>query len=95
MAANGISTLATKELRQKAKLDLAASNRATDGNTRAIYDITQLPTQYDDDTIVDNPNVGGLVQGRPWIDVGQADAFILLENGDNLIAENNDYLITE
>ncbi len=67
MAANGISTLATKELRQKAKLDLAAANRAADGNPRATYDITQLPTQYDDNSIIDNPNTGGLVVGRPWI----------------------------
>jgi len=66
MALNGISTLATKELRQKAKLDLAATNRAAVGNPRATYDITQLPTQYDDNAVVDNPNVGGLVQGRPW-----------------------------
>jgi hypothetical protein len=34
--------------------------------TRNILDITQLPTQYDDNGIIDNPNVGGLVQGRPW-----------------------------
>lgn len=66
MAANGISTLTTKELRQKAKLDLAAAKRAADGNPRATYDITQLPTQYDDDAVVDNPNTGGLVIGRPW-----------------------------
>ena len=66
MSANGISTLATKELRQKAKLDLAATNRATDGNPRSTYDITQLPTQYDDNGIIDNPNTGGLVLGRPW-----------------------------
>jgi len=66
MALNGISTLATKELRQKAKLDLAAINRAAVGNPRATYDITQLPTQYNDNDVVDNPNVGGLVEGRPW-----------------------------
>jgi hypothetical protein len=66
MAANGISELATKELRQKAKLDLAAAKRAADGNPRATYDITQLPTQYDDNGIIDNENAGGLVQGRPW-----------------------------
>ena len=66
MSANGISTLATKELRQKAKLDLAATKRAADGNARATYDITQLPTQYDDNAVVDNPNIGGLVVGRPW-----------------------------
>jgi hypothetical protein len=67
MSANGISTLATKELRQKAKLDLAATNRAADGEARATYDITQLPTQYNDNAVIDNPNVGGLVVGRPWI----------------------------
>lgn len=67
MAFNGISELATKELRQKAKLDLAATKRAADGNPRATYDITQLPTQYNDNDVIDNPNTGGLVQGRPWI----------------------------
>ena len=68
MSANGISTLATKELRQKAKLDLAATNRAADGNARATYDISRLPTQYNGNVILDNPNAGGLVAGRPWIE---------------------------
>lgn len=68
MSGNGISTLATKELRQKAKLDLAAAKRATDGNDRATYDITLLPTQYNDDAVINNPNPGGLVIGRPWIE---------------------------
>ena len=67
MAANGISELATKELRQKAKLDLSAAKRATNGNSRAEYDITQLPTQYDGNDIINNINAGGLVVGRPWI----------------------------
>jgi hypothetical protein len=66
MSLNGIAQLATKELKQKAKLALAATNRAADGNARSTYDITQLPTQYDDDNIIDNPNTGGLVEGRPW-----------------------------
>lgn len=68
MSANGIAQLPTREERQKAKLDLAAIKRAADGNPRATYDITQLPTQYDADDVIDNPNVGGLVQGRPWIE---------------------------
>jgi hypothetical protein len=68
MAQNGISELATKELRQKSKLDLAAAKRATDGNARATYDITLLPTQFNDNAAIDNPNIGGLVQGRPWIE---------------------------
>lgn len=77
MSLNGISELSTngvadKEKRQKAKLDLAAAKRAADGNPRATYDITQLPTQWDFNTstneneIVDNPNTGGLILGRPW-----------------------------
>jgi hypothetical protein len=66
MALNGISTLSTKELRQKAKLDLAATKRAADGNPRATYNITQLPTQYTGNAVTDNANTGGLVEGRPW-----------------------------
>jgi hypothetical protein len=69
MAANGISTLGTKELRQKAKLDLAATNRAAVGNPKATYSITQLPTQYDDNALINNANTGGLVRGRPWATV--------------------------
>lgn len=67
MAANGISTLVSKELKQIAKLDLAATDRTTDGNPRNTYDITQLPTQYSGNVIVDNPNPGGLIVGRPWV----------------------------
>ena len=65
MAQNGISTLATKELKQKAKLALAATKRAATGR-RASLDITKLPTQYSGNTVVDNTNAGGLVNGRPW-----------------------------
>lgn len=67
MAANGISTLSTKELRQKSKLDLAADKRAADGNPRSTYDLTELPTQYNDNDVIDNPNPAGLTLGRPWI----------------------------
>ena len=66
MAENNISTLANKQLRQVAKLDLAAAKRTADGNPRDVYDITELPTQYDDDSVTDNPNSGGLLLGRPW-----------------------------
>lgn len=67
MSANGIAQLATRELRQKAKLDLAASDRAAAGDPRATYDITLLPTQFDNNDIIDNPNSSGLIVGRPWI----------------------------
>ena len=73
MAANGISTLANKKLRQEAKLALAAADRiARNGVEPGRYadttaDITQLPTKYEaDNSVTDNPNVGGLQQGRPW-----------------------------
>lgn len=66
--ANIIDSLATKELRQVAKLELAKLDRAASGYARAYYDITELPTQYSDNDIVDNANVGGLVEGRPWIE---------------------------
>ena len=84
MAANGISTLTTKQARQKAKLDLAQLKRegytlditgavvsGPDANAafyreRHVYDITLLPTQYNGNGITDNPNIGGLIEGRPW-----------------------------
>lgn len=75
MSANGISTLPTKELRQKSKLDLAAANRNAIGQPRATYDITQLPIQYNNDSIVNNLNPGGLVQGRPWIATAETFTF--------------------
>ena len=73
MAANGISTLASKQARQVAKLGAAQTKRQAGGVTTApayrslnTYDITMLPTQFSGNTVVDNPNAGGLVQGRPW-----------------------------
>jgi hypothetical protein len=76
MSANGISTLLTKELRQKAKLDLAATNRAADGNPRATYDIGLLPTQYNGNVILDNISDGNvLTAGRPWITTQSAFTF--------------------
>ena len=58
--ANNISQLATKQAKQLAKLDLAAAKRDE------AYDINKLPTKYNGNTVVDNPNTGGLVAGRPW-----------------------------
>lgn len=88
MAFNGISELATKELRQKAKLDLAAAKRAADGNARATYDITQLPTQYDDNGIIDNANSGGLVLGRPWTTGSVTALFVSLAAEAEIIVDD-------
>jgi len=76
MSANGIAQLATREERQAAKLDLAQTRRQAGGNitqpyyrVNNTYNIDALPTKYSGNTVVDNPNVGGLVQGRPWINI--------------------------
>ena len=76
MSANGIAHLSTRELRQKAKLDLAQTKRQAAGDTTKpyyrknnTYDITGLPTQYTGNSVTNNPNTGGLLQGRPWVNV--------------------------
>ena len=75
MSANGISHLPTRQQRQEAKLALAATNRAArsghrdtahTADDRYVLDITELPTKFSGNSIVNNPNSGGLVQGRPW-----------------------------
>lgn len=73
MAANGISTLANKKLRQEAKLALAGQDRAGRNLVEAgrysdtTADISQLPTKYKaDNTLENNANAGGLLAGRPW-----------------------------
>lgn len=70
MSANGISRLEFKRDRQEAKLALAATARAATSR-RSNLVLDQLPTLYaenDNDTnnVIDNPNTGGLVIGRPW-----------------------------
>jgi len=62
---NKINRLATRQLRQEAKLALATLDRAA-SSKRSTLTINDLPTKYSGDTIVDNPNTGGLVVGRPW-----------------------------
>ena len=73
MAANGISTLANKKLRQEATLTLANADRAARNVIEpgryadVTADISQLPTKYDtDNTLIDNANTGGLKPGRPY-----------------------------
>jgi hypothetical protein len=61
-----ISRLATRQLRQEAKLELAELDRIASGESRTTYTINDLPTKYSGDTVVNNPNTGGLVLGRPW-----------------------------
>lgn len=75
MSANGIAQLPTREERQSAKLALAAANRAADGNARATLDLTLLPTQFDGNDTINNPNIGGLVEGRPWINTVETFTF--------------------
>lgn len=100
MAANGISTLSTRQARQQAKLDLAQTKRQALGTNgfRSLntYDLDLLPTKYSGNTLVDNPNPGGLEAGRPWIAGAgvEADNF-LLEDGSSLVLENGGLLLLE
>lgn len=59
----------TKQQRQVMKLNIAAKKRTRDGYARDTYDITQLPDTYNGNVpgADDNANVGGLVEGRPWV----------------------------
>ena len=73
MAANNISTLANKKLRQEAKLAQAEADRAARNVVEpgryadTTADISQLPTKYEaDNSVTDNANTGGLKVGRPW-----------------------------
>ena len=69
MAANGISTLATKRERQDAKLALAATDRAASGRPSTL-DASLLPSRYavgDNSTENREKRVASPPQqGRPW-----------------------------
>ena len=81
---NKIGRLANKELRQKAKLSLAALDRASSNagaSARYEYDITELPTQYSGNTLINNLNEGGLQLGRPWVSFLPTDLFASGEQG--------------
>jgi hypothetical protein len=66
----------TKEYRQIQRLDIAQRKRtgglagdSTQGDYYRelnTYDRDKLPTKYTGNSVTDNPNVGGLVNGRPW-----------------------------
>lgn len=67
MAANGISTLSSKEARQKAKLDLAQDKRqgpAPGHRDLDTYHLGDLPANYSGNVSV--PTGTTLRQGRPW-----------------------------
>ena len=59
----------TKQERQVLNLDLAKLKRIRDNNPRNVYDLTELPDTYNGNVpgADDNPNTGGLIIGRPWI----------------------------
>jgi hypothetical protein len=55
----------SKEDRQIQKLDIAQVNRTRTGRPDT-YDRDDLPTKYTGNAVTDNPNPGGLIDGRPW-----------------------------
>lgn len=54
-----------KQERQVEKLNIAAVKRSLTSRTSTLS-INNLPTKYTGNDVTDNPNVGGLVDGRPW-----------------------------
>jgi hypothetical protein len=62
MGANGISKLATKQLRQEAKLALAAEKN------ELSFNLDYLPSKYVDNVSTPNELPDGLLQGRPWVE---------------------------
>ena len=64
---------ASKQLSQEMMLDIAQLKKQAGGDTtkpyyRSLntYDKTELPTQYEGDNVLNNPNSEGLLLGRPW-----------------------------
>lgn len=55
----------TKEDRQIQKLEIAKVNRTRTGRPDT-YNRDDLPTKYTGNAVTDNPNPGGLIDGRPW-----------------------------
>lgn len=73
MAANGISTLSSKQAKQVAKLNLAQTKRQAGGDhakpyyrANNAYDINKLPAKYSGNVSVPNSHPGGLLSSRPW-----------------------------
>ena len=97
-SSNTISTSTNKTDRQVAKLELAKLRRFAAGNTTATfyreynsYDINLLADKY----ISNTSTVGTtstLVESRPWTSL---IADLILENGDGLITEDGNTIITE
>ena len=64
---------ASRQLSQEMMLDISQLKKQAGGDTtkpyyRSLntYDKTELPTQYEGDNVLDNPNSEGLLLGRPW-----------------------------
>jgi hypothetical protein len=64
---------ASRQLSQEMMLDISQLKKQAGGDTtkpyyRSLntYDKTELPTQYEGDSLLDNPNSEGLLLGRPW-----------------------------
>jgi hypothetical protein len=84
----------SREERQIQKLEIAAVKRAATSRTSS-YNRDNLPTKYSGNTVIDNANVGGLQEGRPWAAFGTGDYILITESGDTLITEGSDTLTTE
>lgn len=61
---------------------------------RNQYNISQLPTRYTANNLTDNANVGGLIEGRPWVESGVAVPTYSLTRSASSINEGQSVTIT-
>jgi hypothetical protein len=52
------------------------------------FDVDYLPMSYTGNTLVDNPNIGGLKPGRPWLPFPPITYALLLESNTDLALED-------
>lgn len=91
-SANIIATLATKQDRQIAKLNLASLNRIASNYANTTYDITLLPSQYIGNDPIPNPHPDGLILGRPWTSIAPG-TYIVTEDVIDITTEGGDLLV--
>lgn len=73
--ANIIGSLATKEAKQLAKLELAALDRAAYGSRPQYYDINKLPNPYNGNETIPDDGASVLEAGRPWSSIAPVPSF--------------------
>lgn len=96
LSSNTVARLSSRSDRQNEKLELSRAKRIVLNKPRRFLDVRLLPTVYSGNTVVDNPNIGGLIKGRPWVDIPlEPGGNTLLEDGSGkLLLEDGENSLT-